>query len=217
MHAFLLALALSALPGPNPSSAPALKPPVSWPAKQVTFHLQDVPLRQAVEELFRGTGLKYVVQPDVPNAPISLHLRGVPFQTALRTLVNRAGLVYRLEGPPGAARFVCVIGKRQASDGKQSAAPLEWLTATLGPSTAVLEIVVPAALKPKVTVISWVMAESGAPDARPGVSPAFNVLIRLADQLELNFRQAQVKVIDAGANGERRIVITPLPAAAAPK
>jgi hypothetical protein len=75
------------------------------PTKKVTLTLKEVPLRQALTELFRGTGFDVAVLPDVPNLPISFSVRHAEFHTALRGILDRAAAVYerplfRAKRPP---------------------------------------------------------------------------------------------------------------------
>jgi hypothetical protein len=71
--------------------------------------------------LFRDAGLRHVVEPSVPNPPITLDLRAVPFIQALRAMLHQAGAVYRIEQSGSAGAPVYVIG---------------MLTPTAGPSAA---------------------------------------------------------------------------------
>jgi hypothetical protein len=66
--------------------------------RKVTLGLKETPLRQALEQLFRGTGLRCAVELGVPNPPITLSLRGQPFEVVLQRLVDHAGVKYRREG-----------------------------------------------------------------------------------------------------------------------
>lgn len=75
--------------GVRPAGAPAAAAPA--PAeRKVTLNLKDVPLRNALELLFAGTGIQYSVAPDVPNVPVNVELRQMPVTTALRLLVRQA-------------------------------------------------------------------------------------------------------------------------------
>jgi hypothetical protein len=62
---------------------------------KITIDLRQVPLRAALEELFRYRGLVVAVEPDVPNDPVTLHLEGVPFSAALGALTSLANIPYR--------------------------------------------------------------------------------------------------------------------------
>ena len=87
---------------PQPSAAQAgseqsqSQPQNKASGRLVTLDLKDVPIRQAVEALFAGSGHQYIVVPDDISGTISgtvtIKLAGVPFDNALRTLANTAGL-----------------------------------------------------------------------------------------------------------------------------
>ena len=85
--ALVLAMAV-ATPGAQAQQAPE--------PRKVTVNLQRVPLREAIELMFKGTGVQYSVSPEVANLPVTLNLRDVSFEAALRILLRQAG-----EGQPG--------------------------------------------------------------------------------------------------------------------
>src|SRR5688572_9887146 len=60
--------------------------------RKVTVNLKDVPLRNAVDALFQGTGLQYSIDPNIPNVPVNLTIRDVGLQAALRILVRQASV-----------------------------------------------------------------------------------------------------------------------------
>jgi hypothetical protein len=60
--------------------------------KKVTLNLKDVPLRDAIDALFRGTGLQFTVDPNVPNVPVTLNIRDVGLQQALRIIVRQSAV-----------------------------------------------------------------------------------------------------------------------------
>jgi hypothetical protein len=198
MRTALLMLSLLALPG-LPLSAAAPQDPGSYPTKKVTLHLHQVPLRKAVETLFRDTGREYLVHPVVADVLVSLDLENADFRDALKALLARAGAIYRVERPAGRLGAVWFIGK-------DPRAPRE-ITATLGPVTATLEIVVPAALKQQVTVVSRSGTTTGA-DGQPQTEGS--VVVCFPHSVCVEFRQAQVKVMDDAPNGDRRLLISPL-------
>jgi hypothetical protein len=91
----------SAAPGPAPGTqaSPPARAPMARENAPVSLHLQDTPLRSALQALFAGTGLQHAVSPEVPNYPITLDVRDVPFASTLRTLVRLApGVTFRKEG-----------------------------------------------------------------------------------------------------------------------
>lgn len=57
--------------------------------KRVTVNLRGIPLRDALELLFQGSGLQYAVDPNVPNVLVSANLRDQPITDALRTLLRQ--------------------------------------------------------------------------------------------------------------------------------
>jgi len=75
---------------PAPPIAPIPEPHRD---RKVTLSLQEVPLRSAVDALFQGTGVEYIVGPDVPNVPVTLVLRDVTMQQALRFLLRQAAVL----------------------------------------------------------------------------------------------------------------------------
>ncbi|HTE20395.1 MAG TPA: secretin and TonB N-terminal domain-containing protein, partial [Armatimonadota bacterium] len=62
------------------------------PDRRVTLSFKDVPLREALQRLFEGTGLQYVVEPDVPDVPVTVRLRDVALQSALRLIIGNAAV-----------------------------------------------------------------------------------------------------------------------------
>lgn len=63
---------------------------------RVTLVLKETPIREAFEQLFSGSGKRFVMDQPVQGV-ISMQLTEVPFGDALRTLATSAGLVVRLE------------------------------------------------------------------------------------------------------------------------
>jgi hypothetical protein len=197
-----LALAL-----PVAAAPPGGAPP---PARRVTLHYQAVPFRQAIAELFQGTGERYLVAPDVPNVPITLDLKDAPFMTALHALLKPAGARYRIEASGTQPRVWVMVGGTPAPP--RAATPAsEPIMATLEPPTAVLELVVPAALKPQVRIVA---ERATHPAAAGRTQVSGDVMVSLPGGVSLKIHQAQVKIVDAGQGGQRRVLITPLPALA---
>lgn len=56
----------------------------------VTLSLQDMPLRRAVDALFRQVGVNYMVHRDMPDAPITLYVQDLPFEQALELFTQEA-------------------------------------------------------------------------------------------------------------------------------
>ena len=73
------------------------------PDKKVTLNLKDVPLRNAIDLLFQGSGLQYAVDPNVPSIPVNLNIKDVGLQQALRIIIRQAavavpGLTFARDG-----------------------------------------------------------------------------------------------------------------------
>jgi hypothetical protein len=83
--------------------------------RRVSLDVRETPFREALALLFHVSGVEYVVDPSLPDPPITLRLVEVPFRQALRTFVRVAAaqlpgltytgngiLVFRLrKAPPG--------------------------------------------------------------------------------------------------------------------
>lgn len=67
------------------------------PGKRVSLNFKDVPVRSAVEMLFNGSGLNYVVEPGVSGTVAVLRVEDMPFTDALSTLLKASGLTVRKE------------------------------------------------------------------------------------------------------------------------
>lgn len=63
----------------------------------VNIELKDVPVRQAIDSLFEGRGLKYYIQPGVTGRIVELKLKGIAFDEALKALGDAAGFGFRIE------------------------------------------------------------------------------------------------------------------------
>jgi len=63
-------------------------------AEKVSIDISDlVPFRQAIDRVFAGSRLSYVVDPKVPNVGVFLSVKDVKRETALGLLVRIAGVV----------------------------------------------------------------------------------------------------------------------------
>jgi type II secretory pathway component GspD/PulD (secretin) len=60
--------------------------------RKLTINLRDTPLREALQALFEGSGVQYVVGPNVPDLPINLSIRDVGLAPAVRILVRQAAV-----------------------------------------------------------------------------------------------------------------------------
>jgi len=91
----LIASLLTAVPLRAQAEAPV--------EQKISVNLQAVPLRQAIDELFKSAGRQYTVGPEVQSIPISLSLREATFDLALRLLIRQAavtqpGLAFTKDG-----------------------------------------------------------------------------------------------------------------------
>lgn len=68
--------------------------------QRITLELKDTPISFALETLFRGTGLNYVLDQNVVGVVKSVSLKDVPFDQALRALLKSVDppLTYRKDG-----------------------------------------------------------------------------------------------------------------------
>lgn len=71
--------------------------PAPPPAK-FTLDLKDVPLRQALKQLFQDTKLQVSVNADVPDRPVVVKIRDVDFETALRIVTRVGEAEFRKQG-----------------------------------------------------------------------------------------------------------------------
>lgn len=70
---------------PNPASA------------SIDIDLKNVSVRQAIDTLFAGQGLKYYIQPGVEGRISELKLKGVSLDEALTALAGAVGFSYSME------------------------------------------------------------------------------------------------------------------------
>lgn len=59
---------------------------------RVDLHLQQVPLRAALDDLFSGSGLSLTVEKNVPDVPVTLYLQNTAFLNAVRWSVRGAAV-----------------------------------------------------------------------------------------------------------------------------
>lgn len=71
--------------------APAVGPDDGYDRK-LTIQFQNVGLFEALEQTFRGTRLQYVVEPTVPDVPITLTVRDISVEAVLRLMVRQAAV-----------------------------------------------------------------------------------------------------------------------------
>jgi len=60
------------------------------PERKITLHLKEVPLYEAMQRLFEGSGLQYAIEPNVPNVPITANLRDVTLPQGLQVIFRLA-------------------------------------------------------------------------------------------------------------------------------
>lgn len=63
----------------------------------ITIEFKDVDVQTALNALFMGRGMSYVVAPDVQGTLSMLSFKGVPFNQALKQILKSAGLVMRVQ------------------------------------------------------------------------------------------------------------------------
>ena len=59
--------------------------------------IRDVPVKQAIDTIFEGTGLKYYVQPGVKGRISELKLKGITLEEGLKAMGSAMGFTYRIE------------------------------------------------------------------------------------------------------------------------
>lgn len=59
--------------------------------------LKDVPVKQAIDTLFEGRGLKYYIQPGVKGKIVELRLKGITLDEGLQALGDAAGFSFRID------------------------------------------------------------------------------------------------------------------------
>ena len=57
------------------------------PKQRISLELRDTPLRQALKQLFEGTGKRFIIKSEVKDSPITLTFRNVPVEVALRLIL----------------------------------------------------------------------------------------------------------------------------------
>jgi hypothetical protein len=66
-------------------------------SKIINLELKDTPIKDAIDSLFRGAGLKYYIQPGVSGKVVELKLKGVTIDQAVDAIAEAAQLTYRVE------------------------------------------------------------------------------------------------------------------------
>lgn len=81
--------------------------------EKVSISLTNVPVRSALETLFRGQGVNFAITESV-NGNCDLQLNEVSFEDALKALVKICGLTYRISDS------VYIVEKKTVSNSSQS-------------------------------------------------------------------------------------------------
>lgn len=89
----------------------------------VNIDIKNVPVKQAIDTLFEGRGLKYYVQPGVKGNIIELKLKGISFDEALKALGDAVGFSFRIED----GAYIIGPGAAQAKTARQPA-PAQYTT-----------------------------------------------------------------------------------------
>ena len=71
--------------------------------QKVSIEFRGTPFRDAIRDIFKGSGLQYTIDPNIPNVPIDLVLRDVGLAVALRVVTRQAatsipGLTHSRDG-----------------------------------------------------------------------------------------------------------------------
>jgi hypothetical protein len=74
------------------AAEPAAVGPPTAASERVTLSLQRVPLRAALEQLYRGAGVQLSVDAAIPDAPVTGNLTGIDRAAATRILLRWTGL-----------------------------------------------------------------------------------------------------------------------------
>jgi hypothetical protein len=96
-----LGVALAQDPAPTPVPTPA--PVAAKPAKTINIDFKDMAIRDAMDTLFRGTGLNYALTPDAALAAptVTVNLQDVSFDAALSILTKTNNLRVRKDRDTG--------------------------------------------------------------------------------------------------------------------
>jgi len=86
--------ALSALGSPAAADEQSLTPGAS---KIVNLELKDTPIRDAIDSIFRDSGLKYYIRPGVSGKVVEMKLSGLTVEQAVKALVEAAELSLTIE------------------------------------------------------------------------------------------------------------------------
>ena len=93
--AFTVIAAAFLLPCVAPADSTADKP--AKESALVNLELKDVPVKEAIAALFKGTTYSYYAEPGVSGKVVELKLKGITFEQALKALTDAAELTYTVE------------------------------------------------------------------------------------------------------------------------
>lgn len=63
----------------------------------VDIDIKNVPVKQAIDTIFDGKGLRYIIEPGVTGRVVELKLKGITVAEALKSLGDAAGFSCRIE------------------------------------------------------------------------------------------------------------------------
>lgn len=98
----------------------------------IDMELKDVPLPEAIDALFKDTGISYTLDPAVQQLRVTAMLKNIPLDQALRGVLKAAGAVYRVENS------IYVIGPRPSGSAEPVGEPGKAPAMVFGPPGASL-------------------------------------------------------------------------------
>lgn len=93
--------------------------------------IRDVPVKQAIDTIFAGTGLKYYVQPGVTGKIAELRLKGITLEEGLKATGDAMGFSYRTED----GAYIIGPGKAAVSVSVASVQPIAPLSSNAPPGS----------------------------------------------------------------------------------
>lgn len=113
----------------------------------VDINIKDVPVKQAIDTIFDGRGLRYIIEPGVTGRVVELTLRGVTVAEALKSLGDAAGFTFTIEDG------IYMIGPKTAVAADPPAAqadPPATLVSTSASAPAAMPMARPMSVSPAV-------------------------------------------------------------------
>ncbi|MGC8862639.1 MAG: STN domain-containing protein [Armatimonadota bacterium] len=132
----LLMMAAWAAAG-SPSAADEASSPAGA-KKVVNLELKDTPIRDAIDSIFRDSGLKYYVRPEVSGRVVEMKLSGLTVEEAIRALADAADLSLTIENGVyviSPANKVTVSKSRRRASTQPAEASAQPAAATAQPAT----------------------------------------------------------------------------------